>query len=781
MSDTRADSPPLRTAVLVLNFNGRHHLDDCLSSLAALDVFAPGRPGVPREGGPRDEVWLVDNASDDGSVDFVRERFPWVRLAVNESNLGFPLAYNRVVEACPAEFVAFLNNDTRVRPDWLTRLHAVRDRHPRAAAVASRILSWDGSAVDFEGADTFFFGHALQHEVGASAGNPPPERPLLFGCAGSLLFHRRTFLEIGGFDPDYFSFSEDVDLGWRASLLGHETWFAPDAVTLHRLHASWGPSINPRSRYLLERNALANVYKNWADERMGVVFLASVALAFLRGAWAGMHDVPAPPPFVFTDTLAHHLALADLARLRPALAERRARIQGARQRRDEELLPLFGALTRPPLPGQPAYRAAFAQVCATLGLAGSPLALGAWEPTMTRAAEQAAWGLAELCGATLLPAFPGRSFVEHQVSLATQHPVPPAIADVLWQARQAVEAFLADPLTEAAVVVLAEKLRGLTPDGMPARPDEPPAGRFLSAPRAVTERPPVTVVVRTRNRLDVLGRALDSLAAQTRRPDEVLVIDDGTSDPTEVIRGFAGPLAIRLLRNMRPLGRSGAAQRGLAEGRGALVGFLDDDDTLEPHHLEILTRALAERGARVAFADVECVVEEASGRPISRSFFHAGFDPSRLHFENTIPIMAVLTDRALALEVGGFDPALEYFEDWDLWLRLARRTPFVHCPVVTATYHVRPAAGHGTATAGEHRYAHMRTLLEKHRAVLTSDDVLTFYRTYVEPLRHSLREAEWAARRSRAEAASIGHRLDTLERSLPFRVYRHLRRLLGRT
>jgi len=122
--------------VLVLNYNGREHLDECLGSLGVQDVFIPGWPGQPRDEAARDEVWLIDNASTDGSVEHVIGRFPWVRVVESDANLGFSRAYNRAAAMCGSEHVVFLNNDTRVGPNFLTSLHRTRAAHAEAKGVA---------------------------------------------------------------------------------------------------------------------------------------------------------------------------------------------------------------------------------------------------------------------------------------------------------------------------------------------------------------------------------------------------------------------------------------------------------------------------------------------------------------------------------------------------------------------------------------------------------------------------------------------------------------------
>jgi GT2 family glycosyltransferase len=325
-------------SVLVLNLNGREHLEPCLASLEA--------QAYPRD---RFEIVVVDNGSTDGSLEFVRTACPRARIVAFESNRGFCAAYNAAIRDCESEFVALLNNDTRVAPDWLTELVSAADRHS-AAAVASRILSWDGATVDFAGAVTSFIGHSWQSDNGAPATRSYDERPLLFPCAGSALFARATFIEAGGLDEDFFAYFEDVDLGWRLNLFGERVVFAPAAVTYHRVHGTSSRWAFSQRLRLYERNALAMIYKNYEAATLQHVLPAAIALLLLRATMkSGIEGLTLPlasaPAEAFN---AHpHLAasligLEDFCRQLPELRRKRQLVQARRRRSDAALFELFG-------------------------------------------------------------------------------------------------------------------------------------------------------------------------------------------------------------------------------------------------------------------------------------------------------------------------------------------------------------------------------------------------------------------------------------------------------
>ncbi|MEZ5419471.1 MAG: glycosyltransferase family 2 protein [Vicinamibacterales bacterium] len=322
-------------SVIVLNCNGKAHLQSCLPALEALDY-------------PCVEVVVADNGSGDGSQAWVRAAHPRARLIEFGVNLGFAAAYNRAIDQCESDYVALLNNDTRVEPSWLTELVDAAERHGVAAAGAL-VLDWDGSRVDFAGAAPTAFGHAWQRDHGRPSGGAYAEHRMLFACGAAALVRREHFLRAGGFDEAFFAYFEDVDLGWRLNLLGHGTVFAPRAVARHRLHGTSGPSTQALRLRLYERNALRTLFKNYGDEALARVLPAAVALTLARhlstatieGGAVAFGQRPPRHLTVRPAVVATLIALEDLARQLPSVLSARQRVQAARQVTDAELFTLF--------------------------------------------------------------------------------------------------------------------------------------------------------------------------------------------------------------------------------------------------------------------------------------------------------------------------------------------------------------------------------------------------------------------------------------------------------
>jgi len=271
-----------RVSIVILNWNGRHHLAGCFESLAALDY--------PKE---RLEVILVDNGSDDGSQAEMRAKHGWVRLVENERNVGFSAGCNQGArEASEPEVLVFLNNDIRVEPAFLRELVAPVVREDCAATTA-RMYSWDGKLMNSAGGGVNFHGIGIQRGYLDEPG-PEFDEPCqtLFACGGAMAMDAQTFFEVGGFDEEFFAYYEDVDFGWRTWVQGYTIEYVPTAVCYHHHSSTSGRVPLERLRLLQVRNPLLACFKNYDDEHLRKILPAMLALATRRAyLCSGLADV----------------------------------------------------------------------------------------------------------------------------------------------------------------------------------------------------------------------------------------------------------------------------------------------------------------------------------------------------------------------------------------------------------------------------------------------------------------------------------------------------------
>lgn len=204
----------------------------------------------------------------------------------------------------------------------------------------------------------------------------------------------------------------------------------------------------------------------------------------------------------------------------------------------------------------------------------------------------------------------------------------------------------------------------------------------------VVDGPLISVIVRTKDRPELLAEALASLAEGTYRRVEVVLVNDGGRAPL-VPDAFPFPVvAVNLPQNR---GRAAAANAGIDAASGDWIAFLDDDDLAYPEHLATLAGLSSATGARVVYTDAAVGVYEsdpkAGWREVARRLpYSRDFDSEYLVFDNYIPFNTVLIDRGLLADIGPLDTGLPFFEDWDLLIRLSAAAPFLHFPQVTAEY-----------------------------------------------------------------------------------------------
>lgn len=291
--------------IVMVNWNGRHHLETCLPTL--LDSRYRER-----------RVVVIDNGSSDGSREWLQANFPEVERVELDGNRGFAPANNIGLEMALAEgatYAALLNNDTRVEPDWLSALVETAETDPAIAICQARQRTWDGQhEIRFRFIPAWCEAEAYQTAV-TPAGAPAPT-PFASGCA--MLIRCSALPRIGLFDPRYFMYVEDVDITLRAWIAGYRVMDVPEAVVYHRFSGS--ETTAGQRMYLGYRNQLTTLLKLYEARTLGQ-FMGVIGRRWLRNraAWR---------------------ATVDALRMLPGTVNRRRAVQAGRLAGDELFLSL---------------------------------------------------------------------------------------------------------------------------------------------------------------------------------------------------------------------------------------------------------------------------------------------------------------------------------------------------------------------------------------------------------------------------------------------------------
>jgi GT2 family glycosyltransferase len=573
-----------QVSVVIVNYNGCHHLQRCLPALQATE-------------GVSFEVILVDNGSGDGSLDWVRQHHPWVRVISLGRNLGYGAANLRGIGEAQAPLVALLNNDTVVDPGWLRVLVEALDSHPEAVAACSTLLLLQHpNLYNARGGALSALGYGFDRFFGyprLPSTHLPEVEEVLFPTAAAALFRKADFLALGGFDQAFFMYHEDVDFGLRAWLAGKKILLCRDSLVWHAFGGTTSHQGGERlrlhlgSRHLLRTNLKClelpmlaitafHLYKMWWRQRaFGLMLKVTLwNLWHLPGTLVARWRLPRKRRFQDLQE-AGLISPAPFPPERPLLPN---------------LLPPEDLIPSPILlPGKDSARG-------RLGYGWYPIHDPKGAPF------RLATGQAEFC----LRVEP---WARGQLRLKVRRPfpqLPPTTLGLRVNGQEFLHTVTSQCSEPVALPVQADG-QGLLRVELHA-PEVIPhhwLGNWDFSPQALaveevffiqekaeekTLRPRVSVIIPTFNRLPVLRLTLEALAGQTVLPWQVVVVDDGSSDGTwDELRSLQGKYQERFrLLALRQANRGPACARnkGLEQAEGDLVVFMGDDTIPEPTFLQ---------------------------------------------------------------------------------------------------------------------------------------------------------------------------------------------------
>lgn len=240
----------MKVTVVIPNYNGLKFLEACLGSME-------------RQTMKDMEVLVIDNGSTDGSVEYIKNNFPWAELVELGSNTGFCHAVNVGIQRASAEYVLLLNNDTEAEPEFAEELYKAISVSDRIFSVSSRMLNFRERAVMDDAGDYYsIIGWQFQRGVGRSRELYNTRKRIFSACAGAAIYRKSVFRQIGYFDESHFAYLEDMDIGYRAQIYGYVNVFCPKAAVYHVGSGSSGSKYNDFKVSLSSRNSVYLIYKN---------------------------------------------------------------------------------------------------------------------------------------------------------------------------------------------------------------------------------------------------------------------------------------------------------------------------------------------------------------------------------------------------------------------------------------------------------------------------------------------------------------------------------------
>lgn len=256
-------------AVVILNWNGKHHLQQFLPSVLSASI-------------ENSEIIVADNASTDGSVDFVRTHFPGIRIVENKQNGGFAKGYNEALTAVDAKYFVLLNSDVEVDKNWLQPLVDLMESNTKIAACQPKLLDYQKKNMfEYAGAAggyIDYLGYPLcrgrvVHICEENNGQYDNAQECFWASGAALFIQSKAYWEVGGFDEYFFAHMEEIDLCWRLKSLSYEVWVEPKSVVYH-VGGGTLQKQSPLKTYLNFRNNLIMLWKN--NRRSKLIWLMPV-------------------------------------------------------------------------------------------------------------------------------------------------------------------------------------------------------------------------------------------------------------------------------------------------------------------------------------------------------------------------------------------------------------------------------------------------------------------------------------------------------------------------
>lgn len=283
-----------KVTVVIPNYNGIKYIRDCMDSLR-------------RQNYEPFEVLVIDNASKDGSLEILMQEYPEARVIALEENTGFCYAVNLGIRESNTPYVILLNNDTIVKPGFVSALVKTIEEGEDIFSVSAQMLSMeDENLLDGAGDGYNILGWAYARGKGRPASQYDKKTEIFSACGGAAIYRKSVMEQIGYFDEKHFAYLEDVDIGYRARIYGYRNLYEPAAKVIHAGSAVSGSRYNEFKTKLASANNAYVVIKNlpilllilnapflllgflvkscfFARKKMGMLYISGYAKGIKRG------------------------------------------------------------------------------------------------------------------------------------------------------------------------------------------------------------------------------------------------------------------------------------------------------------------------------------------------------------------------------------------------------------------------------------------------------------------------------------------------------------------
>lgn len=273
-----------KCAVVILNWNGKHFLEKFL-------------PSILQHTSAQSKIIIADNASSDGSVEYLQTQYPQVQLICLDKNYGFTGGYNRAFQQVQAEYYILLNSDVEVTQNWDVPLLETLDSMPEAGAVMPKMLSYfDRHEFEYAGAAGGFLDkygypfcrgrvyHTLEHDSGQYDGL----HEIFWATGACIAVRSNIYHQLGGLDDLLFAHMEEIDLCWRMHHIGYKVYMNSASVVYH-LGGGTLPKYSPQKSYLNFRNNLIVLYKNLPASKHNKIYIIRLFLDFVAAGYFLAH------------------------------------------------------------------------------------------------------------------------------------------------------------------------------------------------------------------------------------------------------------------------------------------------------------------------------------------------------------------------------------------------------------------------------------------------------------------------------------------------------------